>query len=54
MLQIPVEHITLANGLRVVISPDRSAPVATVGVYTRLVSGWNRRAAAVSRTCLST
>ncbi len=32
-LQIPVEHTTLANGLRVVISPDRSAPVVTVGVY---------------------
>jgi len=32
-LQIPIEHATLANGLRVVISPDRTAPVATVGVY---------------------
>lgn len=32
-LQIPVESTTLPNGLRVVISPDRTAPVATVGVY---------------------
>jgi zinc protease len=33
-LQIPVESTTLANGLRVIVSPDRSAPVATVGVYS--------------------
>jgi len=32
-LHIPVETRTLANGLRVVISPDRTAPVVTVGVY---------------------
>jgi len=32
-LQFPVETQTLANGLRVVISPDRTAPVVTVGVY---------------------
>ncbi len=32
-LQLPVEMRTLANGLRVVISPDRTAPVVTVGVY---------------------
>ena len=35
-LHIPVEHMTLANGLRVVASPDRSAPVATVGVYYQI------------------
>jgi zinc protease len=35
-LQIPVESARLANGLRVVISPDRSAPVATVGVYYQI------------------
>jgi zinc protease len=35
-LHIPVEHMTLANGLRVVVSPDRSAPVATVGVYYQI------------------
>ncbi len=33
---IPVEHTTLANGLRVVASPDRSAPVVTVGVYYQI------------------
>ena len=32
-LQIPIESTTLGNGLRVVVSPDRTAPVATVGVY---------------------
>ena len=35
-LHIPVEHMTLANGLRVVVSPDRTAPVATVGVYYQI------------------
>jgi zinc protease len=33
---IPVEHTTLANGLRVVASPDRSAPFVTVGVYYQI------------------
>jgi zinc protease len=32
-LQFPIETSSLSNGLRVVISPDRSAPIATVGVY---------------------
>ncbi len=32
-LQIPIESTTLDNGLRVVISPDRAAPLVTVGVY---------------------
>lgn len=31
--QIPIESMALDNGLRVVISPERSAPVVTVGVY---------------------
>ena len=35
-LQIPVEEATLANGLRVVVSPEHSAPFATVGVYYRI------------------
>lgn len=34
--QIPVETETLSNGLRVVISPDHSAPIATVGVYYQI------------------
>lgn len=34
--QIPVFTETLANGLRVVVSPDHSAPVATVGVYYQI------------------
>jgi predicted Zn-dependent peptidase len=32
-LHIPVETTKLENGLRVVVSPDRTALVATVGVY---------------------
>jgi zinc protease len=32
-LQISVENRTLANGLRVVVSPDHTAPLVTVGVY---------------------
>jgi zinc protease len=35
-LGIPVETARLANGLRVVVSPDRSAPVVLVGVYYRI------------------
>ena len=35
-LRVPVEHTTLANGLRVVVSPDHSAPVVTVGVYYQI------------------
>ena len=35
-LQIIVEHGKLANGLNVVIAPDRSAPVVTVGVYYKI------------------
>jgi zinc protease len=35
-LHIPVEHTTLANGLRVVASPDCSAPFVTVGVYYQI------------------
>ncbi len=35
-LEIPVEHTTLANGLRVILSPGRTAPVATVGVYYQI------------------
>lgn len=31
--QIPVEYYTLPNGLKVVLSPDRTAPTATVAVY---------------------
>ncbi|PZS32009.1 MAG: peptidase M16, partial [Pseudonocardiales bacterium] len=29
----PVERATLSNGLRVVISPDRAAPVIAVAAY---------------------
>jgi zinc protease len=32
-LKIALESRTLANGLRVVVAPDRTAPVVTVGVY---------------------
>jgi zinc protease len=35
-LQIPIESTTLANGLKVVIAPEPSAPVVTVGVYYKI------------------
>lgn len=35
-LHIPVEHTTLANGLRVIASRDGSAPFVTVGVYYQI------------------
>ena len=35
-LLIPVEHKTLANGLHVVVAPDSTAPVVTVGVYYKI------------------
>jgi zinc protease len=35
-LQIPTENTTLANGLKVVIAPDPSAPVVTLGVYYKI------------------
>ena len=35
-LQIPVEHQVLANGLHVVLAPDSTAPVVTIGVYYKI------------------
>jgi zinc protease len=35
-LQIPIEYKTLGNGLRVVVAPDSTAPVVTVGVYYKI------------------
>jgi len=35
-LQVPIEHKTLANGLHVVVAPDSTAPVVTVGVYYKI------------------
>ncbi|MGB7434733.1 MAG: pitrilysin family protein [Candidatus Acidiferrum sp.] len=35
-LQIPIHSATLKNGLRVVIVPDPTAPVVTVGVYYKI------------------
>jgi predicted Zn-dependent peptidase len=35
-LQIPIEYKSFANGLRVVIAPDSTAPVVTVGVYYKI------------------
>src|SRR5258708_35189437 len=32
-MKIPIESTTFPNGLRVVVSPDHAAPVATGGVY---------------------
>jgi len=35
-LQIPIEHKKLSNGLHVVVAPDSTAPVVTVGVYYKI------------------
>jgi len=35
-VQIPLETATLGNGLRVVVAPDSTAPVVTVGVYYKI------------------
>jgi zinc protease len=35
-LQIAMESTMLTNGLKVVIAPDASAPVVTVGVYYKI------------------
>jgi predicted Zn-dependent peptidase len=35
-LQIEIEHRTLGNGLHVVVAPDPTAPVVTVGVYYKI------------------
>jgi zinc protease len=35
-LHIPIQSAKLANGLRVVIAPDTTAPVVTVGVYYKI------------------
>jgi zinc protease len=35
-LHVPIQSATLKNGLRVVIAPDTTAPVVTVGVYYKI------------------
>jgi zinc protease len=35
-LHVPIESMTLANGLKVVVAPDSAAPVVTVGVYYKI------------------
>jgi zinc protease len=35
-LQVPIDSSTLKNGLRVVIAPDTTAPVVTVGIYYKI------------------
>ncbi|PYT97146.1 MAG: insulinase family protein [Acidobacteria bacterium] len=35
-LQVAIEHKKLANGLHVVVAPDSTAPVVTVGVYYKI------------------
>ena len=35
-LQVAIESTTLANGLKVVVAPDTTAPVVTVGVYYKI------------------
>ncbi|HUK29871.1 MAG TPA: pitrilysin family protein [Candidatus Acidoferrum sp.] len=35
-LHIPIEHTKLSNGLHVVVAPDSTAPVVTVGIYYKI------------------
>jgi predicted Zn-dependent peptidase len=35
-LHVPIEHKKLSNGLHVVVAPDSTAPVVTVGVYYKI------------------
>ena len=35
-LQVPIHSTTLKNGLRIVIAPDTTAPVVTVGIYYKI------------------
>lgn len=35
-LQIPIESTTLPNGLKVVVAPDSTAPVVTLGIYYKI------------------
>src|SRR5258705_7121858 len=35
-LHIPIQNTTLKNGLRVIVAPDATAPVVTVGVYYKI------------------
>ena len=35
-MKIPIQSTTLSNGLKVVVAPDSSAPVVTVGVYYKI------------------
>ena len=35
-MNIPIETTTLSNGLKVVVAPDTTAPVVTVGVYYKI------------------
>ena len=51
---VPVEYYTLDNGLRVVLSPDHTAPVVTVAVYYTSASGSSRGTAPASLICSST
>ena len=32
-LKVPVEYYKLKNGLKVVLSPDKTAPIVDIGVY---------------------
>ena len=54
-LSVPVEYHKLDNGLRVVLSPDRSvADGRRRASTTASASGWSRRTAPASRTSSST
>jgi hypothetical protein len=53
-LQIPVQRERLENGLRVVLSPDRSVPTVAIAIYYDVGRGSSRRGRRASRTSSST
>ena len=53
-IRIPVERLTLPNGLEVILFPNRTMPEAQSTSGTTWVPETTRRAAPASRICAST
>ena len=53
-LNVPFDKHTLANGMRVIFSPDNAVPVVTVYIVYGVGARDEERAAPASHTCSST
>ena len=53
-MKIPIDTFQLANGLRVVLSEDHTAPLVAVNLWYHVGSKNEIRVAPDSRTCSST